>query len=163
MIKIRLPYSLYERSGYEQEIFEDTFSLNEENELLKYDGKRSLQDDLNLYKDTNSIYEIIDKFQNTNKLMSDAAEAFEFMKRIGKTPADMSDLSIHDVAILPKSLQELIQSGNKLSEVLNEVNNQNANFNFEQNKVYVEKAQNQSSGSQNTKTTEEKKEVVNEQ
>lgn len=151
IVSIRLPYQDFDRlaSGYIQETFEDQFELEEENESLKHIGMRNIQDDLNQFKDTNSIYEVIDKFQNTNKLMADAAEAFEFMKRTGRTPADMNDSEIHNVADLPKSLQELIRAGQTLSEVINEVNNQNSAFDFEANKEYVGTVQNQQSNQKN--------------
>lgn len=151
IVSIRFPYGDFDRlaTGYVQETFEDQFELEEENEALKHVGMRNIQDDLNQFKDTNSIYEVIDKFQNTNKLMADAAEAFEFMKRTGRTPADMNDSEIHNVADLPKSLQELIRAGQTLNEVINEVNNQNGTFDFEANKEYVGTVQNQQSNQKN--------------
>lgn len=165
IVSIRLPYSDFDRLsfGYVQELFEDQFELEEENEALKHIGMRNIQDDLNQFKDTNSIYEVIDKFQNTNKLMADAAEAFEFMKRTGRTPADMNDSEIHNVADLPKSLQELIRAGQTLNEVINEVNNQNSTFDFESNKAFVEQTQNQQNNQtfkQNQQETQQNQEVT---
>lgn len=114
------PYDSVLPTGYEQKSKEYKFiKLKEDSTSLTTDGFKVFQDELNLDRDTNSIYKIIDKFQNTNALMSKIEESIEFMKKIGKDPSNAFNGEVVDLTIAPKSLQEAAAMGARAKEVLN--------------------------------------------
>lgn len=125
------PYDVVLPTGYEQKSKEYKFiKLKEDSTFLTTDGFKVFQDELNLDRDTNSIYKIIDKFQNTNALMSKIEESIEFMKKIGKDPSNAFNGEVVDLTTAPKSLQEAAAMGAKAKEVLNAyINSQNTKSN----------------------------------
>lgn len=131
-MKIKSPYDkLPEPPVYVQNHIEICYKKrNKDCTWLEFDGKRDIQDELNQEKDTNSIYKIIDKFQNTNALFSKIEESIEFMKRIGKDPSAAFDGSVTDLTDAPKSLHEAAAMGAKAKEVLDAyINSQNVKSN----------------------------------
>lgn len=131
ILKILKPYDVVLPTAYEQKQKEYKFiKLKEDSTSLTTDGFKVFQDELNLDRDTNSIYKIIDKFQNTNALMSKIEESIEFMKKIGKDPSSAFNGEVVDLTTAPKSLQEAAAMGAKAKEVLNAyINSQNTKSN----------------------------------
>lgn len=162
-MKFLKPYEVYKKINdeYIQADFDVDFELEKENEqLLIETGLRNIQDDLNLHKDFNAIYSVIDKFQNANAFMSQVEESVEFMKKTGLTPAELQ-AGDFDVANLPTSLQELIATGATLKQLMESINEKdkaiienNKNMINEANKAYA----NMSNQTQNQ--TEEQQEKV---
>lgn len=142
-MKIRLPYDFVEPKPFEQEYQENKYILlNEDYTFLTFDGKRNIQEDLNLDRDTNAIYSVIDKFQNDKKTFSNLEEAYEFMKKIGKEPKNILDAESIDISGAPKSLAELAKLGQNLKNVMEQYNDQVSNMNNIQNKNNIGQNQN---------------------
>lgn len=159
-VKIRLPYDVIKPEEYKQNYQENKYILlNENDTFLTFDGKRDIQDDLNLDRDVNSIYSVIDKFQNDKKTFSNMEEAYEFMKRIGKEPKNILDAESIDISGAPKSLAELAKLGQNLKNVMEQYNDQISNMNNIQNQNNTRQNQNQNTGKQETKQETEQKEV----
>lgn len=160
MSTFKKPYLEELPLSYKQEVFETKYILlNDEDIFLTEDGKRNIQDDLNLNVDTNSIYGVIDKFQNTNKTFSNIDEAVQFMKQVGKDPEVVFNGETIDISNAPKSLAELAKLGQRLREVYNDYinqknNNQNVNSSGSFSDKVVEQVGSQFSNTQEAKTTE---------
>lgn len=162
-MKVRQPYDFVEPKPFKQNYQENKFILlNEDDTFLTFDGKRDIQSDLNLDRDVNSIYSVIDKFQNQNKAFSNMEEAYEFMKRIGKEPKNILDAESIDISGAPKSLAELAKLGQNLKNVMEQYNDQVNNMNNIQNQNVAGQYQNQNPGKQETKqnTKQETKQEV---
>ena len=150
-VKIRLPYDVIKPEEYKQNYQENKYILlNENDTFLTFDGKRDIQDDLNLDRDVNSIYSVIDKFQNDKKIFSNLEEAYEFMKKIGKEPKNILDAETIDISGAPKSLSELAKLGQNLKNVMEQYNDQVSNMNNIQN-------QNNNGQNQNIQSKQEAK------
>ena len=133
-MKIRQPYDFVEPKPFKQIYQENKYILlKEDDTFLTFDGKRDIQDDLNLDRDVNSIYSVIDKFQNDKKTFSNLEEAYEFMKKIGKEPKNILDAETIDISGAPKSLAELAKLGQNLKNVMEQYNDQVSNMNNIQN------------------------------
>lgn len=132
MAVFKKPYQDETPKAYKQDEYEMKYvQLKETDLFLTEDGKRNIQDDLNLNVDTNSIYSVIDKFQNTNKTFSAIEESIQFMKQIGKNPEFIFNGEMVDIANAPKSLSELAKYGQRLREVYDDyINQKNNNQNF---------------------------------
>lgn len=142
-VKIRLPYDVIKPKAYKQNYQENKYILlKEDDTFLTFDGKRDIQDDLNLDRDVNSIYSVIDKFQNDKKTFSNLEEAYEFMKRIGKEPKNILDAETIDISGAPKSLAELAKLGQNLKNVMEQYNDQVSNMNNIQNQNNIGQNQN---------------------
>lgn len=159
-MKIVKPYDFVEPKPFKQEYQENKYILlKEDDTFLTFDGKRNIQDDLNLDRDVNLIYSIIDKFQKDNKTFFNLEEAYEFMKKIGKEPKNILDAETIDISEAPKSLAELAKWGQNLKNVMEQYNDQVNNMINIQNQTIVGQNQNQNPGKQETKQ-ETKQEVV---
>ena len=159
-MKIVKPYDFVEPKPFKQEYQENKFVLlNEDDTFLTFDGKRNIQEDLNLDRDVNAIYSVIDKFQNDKKIFSNMEEAYEFMKKIGKEPKNILDAESIDISGAPKSLAELAKLGQNLKNVMEQYNDQVSNMNNIQNQNVAGQNQNQNPGKQETKQ-ETKQEVA---
>ena len=133
-MKIRQPYDFVEPKPFKQNYQENKYILlKEDDTFLTFDGKRNIQEDLNLDRDVNAIYSVIDKFQNDKKTFSNLEEAYEFMKRIGKEPKNILDAESIDISGAPKSLAELAKLGQNLKNVMEQYNDQVNNMNNIQN------------------------------
>ena len=133
-MKFRLPYDFVEPKPFKQNYQENKYILlKEDDTFLTFDGKRNIQEDLNLDRDVNAIYSVIDKFQNDKKTFSNLEEAYEFMKKIGKEPKNILDAESIDISGAPKSLAELAKLGQNLKNVMEQYNDQVNNMNNIQN------------------------------
>ena len=158
-VKIRLPYDVIKPEEYKQNYQENKYILlNENDTFLTFDGKRDIQDDLNLDRDVNSIYSVIDKFQNDKKTFSNLEEAYEFMKKIGREPKNILDAESIDISGAPKSLAELAKLGQNLKNVMEQYNDQVSNMNNIQNQNNI--GQNQNIQSKQETKQETKQEVA---
>lgn len=160
-MKIRQPYDFVEPKPFKQQYQENKYILlNEDDTFLTFDGKRNIQEDLNLDRDVNAIYSVIDKFQNDKKTFSNLEEAYEFMKKIGKEPKNILDAETIDISGAPKSLHELALLGQNLKNVMEQYNDQISNMNSIQNQNNIGQNQNQNPGTKETaKQGTEQKEV----
>lgn len=158
-MKFIKPYDFVEPKPFKQEYQENKYILlNEDDTFLTFDGKRNIQEDLNLDRDVNAIYSVIDKFQNDKKVFSNLEEAYEFMKRIGKEPKNILDAESIDISGAPKSLAELAKLGQNLKNVMEQYNDQVSNMNNIQNQNNIGQNQNIQS-KQETKQETKQKEV----
>lgn len=154
-MKIVKPYDFVEPKPFEQNYQENKFILlKDDDTFLTFDGKRNIQEDLNLDRDVNAIYSVIDKFQNDKKTFSNLEEAYEFMKKIGKEPKNILDAETIDISGAPKSLAELAKLGQNLKNVMEQYNDQVNNMNNIQSQNVVGQNQNQNPGKQETKQEE---------
>lgn len=160
-MKIIKPYDFVEPKAFKQNYQENKYILlKEDDTFLTFDGKRDIQADLNLDRDVNAIYSVIDKFQNQNKTFANMDEAYEFMKKIGKEPKNILDADSIDISGAPKSLQELAILGQNLKNVMEQYNDQISNMNNIQNQNVAGQNQNQNPGTKETAKQEtEQKEV----
>lgn len=137
-MKIKLPYDFEEPKKFVQNYQEVKYILLKETDTrLTFDGKRNIQDDLNLHRDTNAIYSVIDKFQNNNSTFGHLEEAYEFMKKIGKEPKNILNAESIDISEAPKSLAELAKLGQNLKNVMEEYNDKISNVNNIQDKSNI--------------------------
>lgn len=158
-MKFIKPYDFVEPKPFKQEYQENKYILlNEDDTFLTFDGKRNIQEDLNLDRDVNAIYSVIDKFQNDKKTFSNLEEAYEFMKKIGKEPKNILDAESIDISGAPKSLAELAKLGQNLKNVMEQYNDQVSNMNNIQNQNNIGQNQNIQS-KQETKQETKQKEV----
>ena len=142
-MKIRQPYDFVEPKPFKQNYQENKYILlKEDDTFLTFDGKRNIQEDLNLDRDVNAIYSVIDKFQNDKKTFSNLEEAYEFMKKIGKEPKNILDAESIDISGAPKSLAELAKLGQNLKNVMEQYNDQVNNMNNIQNQNVAGQNQN---------------------
>lgn len=158
MAVFKKPYQEIVPPTYTQDVYEMKYvQLKETDLFLTEDGKRNIQDDLNLNVDTNSIYSVIDKFQNTNKTFSAIEESIQFMKQVGKNPESIFNGEMVDISNAPKSLAELAKYGQRLREVYDDYvnqknNNQNVNSAGSIDKQVVRQVGPKLSDSQESKT-----------
>lgn len=158
-MKFIKPYDEIKPKLFKQEYQENKYILlNEDDTFLTFDGKRDIQDDLNLDRDVNAIYSVIDKFQNDKKTFSNLEEAYEFMKKIGKEPKNILDAESIDISGAPKSLAELAKLGQNLKNVMEQYNDQISNMNNVQNQNNIGQNQN-IQPKQETKQKTKQKEV----
>lgn len=137
-IKIKLPYDFEKPNEFLQNYQEIKYiKLHEDDTKLTFDGKKNLQDDLNLHRNTNDIYSVIDKFQNNNSTFGLLDEAYEFMKKIGKEPKNILNASAIDISGAPKSLAELAKLGQNLKNVMEDYNAKISNVNNIQDKSNI--------------------------
>lgn len=158
-MKFIKPYDVIKPEAYKQNYQDNKYVLlKEDDTFLTFDGKRDIQDDLNLDRDVNAIYSVIDKFQNDKKTFSNLEEAYEFMKKIGKEPKNILDAETIDISGAPKSLAELAKLGQNLKNVMEQYNDQVNNMNNVQNQNNI--GQNQNMQSKQETKQETKQEVA---